>query len=256
MARKKRKSPQWYKAAVKHLRHYSNVFDPADGYDLRYIRKWTPAQKAKVTRTMELVNKLQGQPHKVYRPRKKERLKEAQRFAHDEVTKVLNVAFIPVADPSKPANIRFKKDKITITQHGVKRAKVDIDYDLLTADPDAALDMAFEAAKADAYTIQAGLFEIGVTFTDEDLLKEKIQQLMHKYGTSNYNPENPNSSHYKNWMHGIIAFYFDKNQEWGDFRAARARARAEHKRKLKAHYARMKRLKAKAQADLKKQRKK
>lgn len=98
-------------------------FKAKDGYDLRDIDSWTPQEKSKLTRIFNTVKSLSERPFQIYRPRKRENLKIVQDASqHLTSPPEINVAFVPVSDPSEKAEIKITTRKVVkITKAGKKK---------------------------------------------------------------------------------------------------------------------------------------
>ena len=134
------KTKTFYKHAINVLRHgyvdtetnkrmgkFADGFDPSDGYDMRKINDWTPAQKAKITRMFKTVDKLTSRPFQVYKSKNKARLKKVQQAAqHDEFPKQLKVAFVPTSGRAERVKVRVtKKGRIKFKQGAIAKETID-----------------------------------------------------------------------------------------------------------------------------------
>jgi len=221
-----------YKAAIKLVRHFADGFKGADGYDLRHHYKDVSQYKRKkLQRYYELIHDLTSRTHEVKRPRNKKRLRSLQEFArHPEFPKGLKVAFLPSADPDDKQKIIYDKKtqkvKRVIEKGTIVRREVPFDHDLLIEDPSAAVQEVINKAKGKRYLIQAGEFDIpSLLSSDHRTLLDNVTKLMNKYGATDHNPDDSNSSYYENWMHGVISYDFIETTTWQQFLTEKNRNR-------------------------------
>lgn len=270
---KGRKGPSFYKAAVKVLRHgfedpetgrrmgkFAKGFEASEGFDLRKIEDWTPAQKRKVTKMFALIDELTARPFTVYRARDTKRLEQVQKAAqHPYIDKNLKVAFIPV-NRKQPVKVRInKKGQVTFKQGNVARIPINFsDYGItpadLALDTKQAVKKIVKAVPAKRYRVQAGEFEcnemysagiIGSAFVGDEL-PEVIEKLVNKYSSENgYDPEDSNSSWYGNWLFGVIGYQYESLTDYKALRAAYGREKRDLADRRKALRLRAKRLKEK-----------
>lgn len=236
----------FYRDAVNDLRHgiiidretgertgkLATGFEARDGYSLREIDDWTPAEKARVTRLWNLVDELTAKPFQVVRKRKPENIRAVQKFAqHGAYPPELKVAIIKVAYPQEAATVTVdpKTLDVTVTERGVSRrsrdfAEFDIDMARLEADPRGEITaMVKQIPASQMYGIQAGPYEVNRTYTMRGVVTGVIN-LMNKYSEEQgHKPEDKNSSHWSNWLGGIVAYEYDT------VRAASAYLRSEER---------------------------
>lgn len=249
MARKL--SNQHYKDAVKLLRHgyydesrerrsgkFADGFEARDGFDLRYVDDWTPAQKAEVTKLYNQVDKLMARPFQVVRSRKPENLRRVQKAAqHITHPKKLKVAFVPVARPGEDADVRLykptkkhPKGRVVITERGVKRTPVSFDEvgistEFLAEDTAGAVAQLVEAQPGKLYVPMAGEYETKGQAVSPQGLAGALAALMNKYSEEEgHDEDDPNSHHYSNWLHGVAVYNFRTQKEFKAYRNNRTKA--------------------------------
>jgi hypothetical protein len=221
----------FYRDAVKDLRRgiiidrdtgertgkLASGFEARDGYNLRDVDTWTPAEKAKVTRLWNLVDELTAKPYQIVRKRKPENIHAVQKFAqHGTYPPELKVAIIKVAYPEEKAEVEVDPDTmvVTVTERGVSRRTHDfadyVDYDDLENFPrDTIKAMIAAVPESKMYGIQAGQYEVDRTYTERGVTTAVIN-LMNKYSEGKgHNPNDKNSSHWLNWLGGIVAYEYE-----------------------------------------------
>lgn len=238
-----RRSSDFYKHAVKLLRKYADGFTPSDGYNLRYYDDWSPSMKGRVTRVFQAVDELTARPYKVIRPRSRKNLRRLQQAAqHEAAPKALKVAFVPVADPDAPVAVTYTKRAVKIRQKGVEYITVDIDPQALIEDPQAAAQAVVREFPAKVYTLQAGKYEIREPLYTARQVGNAITKYQNKYNADDYNSEDPNSSYFGNWMHGVRAYNYETRFDMKQFRADRRAARRDLKAARRAQKRKIKRM--------------
>lgn len=192
-------------------------FEARDGYNLREIDDWTPAEKSRVTKLWNLVDDLTAKPFQIVRKRKPENIRAVQEFAqHETYPPELKVAIIKVAYPEEKADVYVDPDtlEVSVTERGVTRRSHDftkmVDMDELEDDPREAIKSVVAATpESQMYGIQAGKYEVNRTFTERGVTTAIIN-LMNEYSEENgYDPDDKNSSHWSNWLGGVVAYEYD-----------------------------------------------
>lgn len=253
MVSRKARSNLFYKQAIQVLRHgytdpetnrrqgkFADGFDVADGYDLRKINDWSPAQKAKVTRMFKVVDKLTSRPYQVYKSRDPRRLKQVQKAAqHDEFPRGLKVAFVPTSAQAERVKVKVSKTgKVKFKQGSIAREIIDFENygyspEQLAIDPVGVIRDVTTRAPANRYKIQAGEHEVnqgssirgmGSSWT-ADKLPIAISKMINQYSADRFDPEDKNSSYYGNWLFGVVAYNFDEYTNYQNYQAAYNRAR-------------------------------
>jgi hypothetical protein len=239
-------------------------FSSRDGYDLRDVDSWTPQQKSKLTRIFNTVKSLSERPFQIYRPRKRENLQIVQDASqHLTSPPEINVAFVPISDPSIHADIKISKRKVVkVTPSGKKKEietplvaitqgevikmptlwkDVGVTKKQLEKDPVKATKILVAEMKkhgAKRFTPMAGEREFSRSFTEEELYDEvkSISELYPRWAV---------------FLIGIQAFDMPKRSDLVNYRkkkraakaaqaAANRKSRVAFRAKVKAEEARRK----------------
>lgn len=242
--------PYIFSQNFKILRRYTNGFKASDGYDLRHILRLTRylqkgvtvkagraamrsvgLSRKKMQRAIELsrmIHALSARPHKVIRRFKGDKLRKLQEAAqHPEFPPELKVAFMPAIE-DEPMKIRFtKKDLVVAEQAGRQRVISSFDMNALIKDPIAEIERAFALfpeEKFSTYNIQAGEYEVykvqrggGDYAGDLKSLVKKALFYMNKYSSQSYDPSDPNSSYFGNWLFGLVGYQADSRKALGQY---------------------------------------
>jgi len=276
MPKIKTKSAVYYKYAINVLRHgyidpdtnkrqgkFADGFEASDGFDIRQINRWTPAQKGKISRMFRIIDKLTSRPFQVYRSRNKKNLRKVQQAAqHDEFPKNLKVAFVPSSSQKARVKIRItKKGNVKFKQGSVRREVIDFaSYGYapedLALDPGAVVEDVARQVPANRYKIQAGEHEVnqgrsigrmGSSF-QRNKLKEAVMKMVNYYSADRFDVNNKNSSYFGNWLFGIVGYTFDEYADYRQYQAAYNNARIAKKKRNKALRLKLKRAIAKEKA--------
>lgn len=206
-------------------------FDAADGYDLRKFDEWTPAQKAKVTRLYNLVDELTARPFYVYRGRKPENIRLMQEVAqHEQFPSELKVAFLPSPARIKPKIRITKKREVVIKQGRITRRAVVLEDVGLTPedfaiDPKGSTEQALESIEpGKAYQIKMGKY-LSKRAYSKGYLPKKVAMLVEKYGADTYDPDDPSSSYFGNWLKGFEVYQFERREDFDRFREQQTRSK-------------------------------
>lgn len=178
-------------------------------YDAR--KPFTKYQKSKIKKYHDEINALTARPYQVYKPRKKDRLKQAQQFAqHEKNLPGLKVAFIPT-DGVSPVKLRFnKKGEISAVSEYVTTRIIKLDTDALLKDAAKHVASRIKNRVENSYTVLAGRYEIPVGLT-KATLPNYVEKL-----TTKYNKEKGNSYH-GNWLHGVAAHQFTNQANFSEY---------------------------------------
>lgn len=224
-------------------------FEARDGYNLRDIDTWTPAEKAKVTKLWNLVDELTAKPFQIVRKRKAENIRAVQEFAqHESFPPELKVAIIKVAYPEEKATVTVDPQTldVAVTERGVTRRTHDfeklVDFTALEDEPRETIKAMVEAApESQMYGIQAGKYEVDRTYTKRGVTTAIIN-LMAKYSKKEgYNPKDKNSSHWSNWLKGVVAYEYETVKDASNYLQSEEQAHAAVSRYRKAEARRFER---------------
>lgn len=244
------KTSRQYKEAVKTLRKYYRNFGP-DRIDLR--RKLTSQQKSKISRYINDLRQLTRgsiRPIPIYRykPEKQRRIQESVHQGQ-YFSRQLKVAFVPVSKPTAKPDIRVtKKGEVEVEEKGVIRHFAPISKEKLIIDPQNAVqDVLNEYPEVKRWFIAAGEHEIHRLPEwrnlppDAEQIATALEQIMSIYSSERYDPTNPSSKYFGNWLGGLIGYEFKQTKSFQQYQASkrksrqlRERIREEGKRKTKA----------------------
>jgi len=194
-----------YNDKLKEIRPYID-------FNFNLNEKLTPAQKSKITRYHKAIVEIKRHSNQIYRPRRKDHLKTAQKYGnHPAGHPGIKVAFIPAG--KEKIKITFKRNgELTAKSKHVNTRYFEFDQQRLAEMPDTEIARLLkERPNARAFNIQTGIHEIKRP-TNRVEIGEKIHRLINQYDDDKKN------NHYANWMHGIKTHEF-KNQ--AGFRALR-----------------------------------
>jgi hypothetical protein len=187
--------------------------------------------------TYEKLQALTSRPVKIYRPRSPKKLATAQHEAHGGYKlRGLRVAFVPVSQPKAPAKITISKNgKLIVRQNGVKTTRINISTIDLVIDPIASVNNAIAGSTAKQFGIQAGeLHRVEsrgaesnkiLAFSPPHLIAEQVAKLTSQYGADKYDPDDSNSHYFGNWLFGVIAYEYEKFNDYRAHQAAYGRQR-------------------------------
>lgn len=234
---------QEYIEAVKALRHgiedpitgektdrLADGFDARDGYDIRKFHDWTPAQKARVTKLYNLVDQLSARPFYIYRARKPENLRLMQEVSqHEQFPKELKVAFLPSPARIKPKIRITKKRQVVIKQGNITRRAVTfeelgITSEQVAMDPKWATKKAIEEVTGKHFQIKAGKYLIPQVY-GRGYLPRKVAMLVERYGADTYDPDDPSSSYFGNWLGGFESYDWERKTDYDVFRVQQTLSR-------------------------------
>lgn len=196
---------------------------PFVAFDYNLNQNLTPYAKRKIKKYFDEISALQARPNYVYRPRSKQRLDSAQRFAQQETAlSELTVAFIPTYDDKPRITFNANRELILRTRHVTTHA-LTLDPARLAIDPLQHVNETIAAIpEANRFTVRAGRYEIPQSHARATLGR------FVKFLTDKYNVEN--NHHYSHWLHGISAHTFTDQQDSRTYIRERNKARAKLKR--------------------------
>jgi len=222
--RKVTKTEKRYKEDVKLLRQYFNNFGPKN-IDLR--KHLSPQQKAKITRYSEDLSEIiSGSFRKVpiYRYKTKKKKRKIQESVHQGAyySPHLKYALVPVPSPKSEPKIEIHRDgSVVVSDSGVYRTYVNFNFDDLVMDRyNRIQEILDQFSNVRSWFISAGNHEIhrspeAVNMPpDADHINFVLERLMEQYGADKYDPENPSSHFYGNWLNGLIGYRFDNQKDF------------------------------------------
>ena len=179
-------------------------------FDLR--GELTTYQKRKIKIYFDEINALTARPYQVYKPRSKQRLRQAQNFAqHEKRLAGLKVAFIPNAGNER-LKISFDKngDMVARGSH-VTTKTLALDEAKLLLDPESHVnDVIKREPNADRFTALCGRYEIPVS-QSRATIGEFIARLSGRYADADAN------NYFGNWLHGLAAHSFTDQADFSDY---------------------------------------
>lgn len=196
---------QQYKDRVKRMRpFFGDMFKASEGYDLRSPDKWTPQQKAKVTRYFRVIAPRITGDFVKKRYRKPENIRAAiEASLQERVLPGQKVAAFNV-DPGEQIEIKIKDGRAAIKQAGVDRVKLPFNKAAFLADPDAEIDRVLAMTDANVFRIITGGQQQNKTLTRSDV-KDEIIKLIR-----DYHPENIQRAQdqrpFDEWLNGLMAY--------------------------------------------------
>ena len=190
-------------------------------FDLR--GELTTYQKRKIKIYYDEINALTARPYQVYKPRSKQRLRQAQNFAqHEKRLAGLKVAFIPNAGNER-LKISFDKngDMVARGSHISTKSLALIESELLL-DPKAHVNEVIQREpNAERFTALCGRYEIPVS-QSRATIGNFVAQLSQKYSNQDEN------NYFGNWLHGLAAHSFSNQADFSDY----MKTKQENKAKL------------------------
>jgi len=200
----KGKAERLYAEKLKAIRPFSSKLKQID---LR--KKLSPAEKGKITKAFAEFEALTVRPTKVYRPRKKSRLKLAQKFSGHE-SSIFDVAFIHTPDPSVKVDI--KDDRIILRSKHVTEIDLSFNMKNLVNNPEKEIArvLALEP-NAKQFVLRTGQYLYNGGLSRKSVPRE-AEFLMLKYGDKETN------NFFGNWLFGVRAVKFTEKTEADKFR--------------------------------------
>lgn len=237
-----------YQEMVRLIRPFAKGFTGREGYALNKLEKLTPAKKGKLTKYFRALIVLGSRPFEMYKSKNTQKMRIAADMAGQPTKGLPGLRGILV-----PVQSLGEKTKIAVD---VKRSRVIIDtpthrivalswdelgitFEELALDPEGVVEYAVELLGMKRYSINAGEYSIGkgvpILWTP-GRLKTKVKELVEKYGSENYDPNDSNSHHFRNWLTGIRGYDFDTmrtEQAWSRAYLNESMQRKRYKRLLR-----------------------
>jgi len=198
-------------------------------YDLR--RPLSSAAKAKISRYYDYIEKLTVRPHQIYRARSAKNLRAVQRYAqHDTKHKAIKVAFVP-NDGTGRVKVRVsKKGQVSGKSGHLRFFNIAFDAKKLAEQGREYVERKIKNGPvAKRYSIQAGEFEVASTYLPPgqgaggDIVTQVLRH-MERYGADKFDPENPSSHYFGNWLFGVNGYNFAAQAELSQYREAKRQA--------------------------------
>lgn len=183
---------------------FGDTFKASEGYDLRSIDRWTPAQKAKVTEYFDVMRPRLAGDFVAKRYRRKDHIESAVIESHQEKLLKGQKAVLFSIDPGEDLDIRFSRSgKALVSRNAVGQDTLLFNKRAFMEDPSAEIERVLAETDANVFRIVTGANESLRTFTRSDLAAH-IYKLIADYGEDNVMYE---WEQYENWLNGIVAYH-------------------------------------------------
>jgi hypothetical protein len=195
-----------YKERAKRLRpFFGDSFKAANGFDLRSPGKWTPQQKAKVTKYFRVMAPRITGEFKVKRYRIPERLNSAiDATLQEQPLKGQTAAVFSVYDTREKLDVKIVKGKAQVKRSGVGQVKLKFDKAAFLADPKKEIDRALSMTDANIFRVLVGGQEQLKTLTRADVENE-IMKLVRDYAPANIRRDQGQRP-FDDWLNGVVAY--------------------------------------------------
>jgi hypothetical protein len=211
---------------IEGLRTIAKGFSKAEGYDLRYIDKWSAYQKRKVREHFHRLELLLAQPKRIVRA-KGRNLKKLQEAFHGGIpSESLKVAFIPDTEPQttlpgakkRAPRIRVLKEGVSIARNEYERILIPFDQKALVKNPRKEISRTAKAIPgASLYFVQVGEYQ-SLTGMSIGLITEQILKWMEQYdgkkalpSSSGNRGDDPKHHHWKYWLNGLVGYVLPRH---------------------------------------------
>lgn len=214
----------------------TGVFTNKQGYKVNKADSLTKSQKAKIRRYWQVYDYLTSRPNEPVYIKDKAKLRAVQIASqHTHYIGKFNKAFVPSDGKNIPV-IKYNKKthETSIVVNKLERKIFKFDKKLLATDSRAAVEKIFKkATNARLFKVQCGEFENKYMSTDSaEVLTELIEKFQNKY------------KNYGQWLHGLIAYYYDDDRDYD--MAVNQIARGREALRVKRRNAKRKNLKKKS----------
>lgn len=173
-------------------------------------RKISAKKARKIKHYWDEYQKLISRPYQIYRPRNKNNLAVAQRYAGDRLKyPEFVVAFIPTNGEDTFKVRVTPQGKLVLKTKHVTTYHVDLRSAKFVKNPEQFVEDAIKKVKADEFGIQAGAFEIPHRYS-KDLIASRVARLAVRYSKSE--TANEKNHHFSRWLHGLNSYTFS-NQD-------------------------------------------
>lgn len=236
-----------YATMAKRIRPFAKQFSARNGYNLKDIDSWTPAMKGQLTKHFKKGVELTSRQVELYHSPNEDNMEAVAELAGQKGYR-FNSVFYPAPPGFK---LRYNKRTNTVQATGPRAQFVTYDWDQFGVSPEQLADDPQGVALAvmnqldhRRFSIRAGEGNIGKgarAIRTATTTAGRIQALIEKYNADDYDPDDPNSSWFGNWLLGIEGWDFDSRESEEDYtRTSRAESRERRRykraerRKLKA----------------------
>jgi len=194
-----------YRTRVKRMRGlFGDQFKAKDGYDIRKINSWTPAQKAKITKYFRVIAPRITGDFVVKRYRRQDSIDAAVEASLQEkrLKGQTGVAFS--IDPGDKIEVKVRKGKATVVRNGLQRAKLAFDKQAFLEDPDREIDRVLAESNANVFRVLVGGQEQNKTLT-RSMVKDEIFKLIRDYSPANIQRDQDQRP-FDEWLNGLVAY--------------------------------------------------
>lgn len=228
-----------YKEMAKILRPFAKEFRAAAGYRLADVDDWTPNQKRQLTRYYKKGVMLASKSFQPYSSSDAESMREVAELAGQKGFPKFNQVFV-AAPPN--TNLHYDKRTGSITATGERTSQTafywdqfGVTEDQLTADPQGTVTAVLKQIGAAKYSIKAGEYSVGkgvpLIYTPGPAAR-RVAQLMEKYSKDEFDPTDPNSHYWGNWLTGVDSYEFESREDEHDLINS-LRNESENRRRIK-----------------------
>lgn len=195
-----------YRERAKRLRpFFKDVFTASEGFDLRSPDKWTPAQKAKVTKYFRVMAPHITGDFVVKRYRRPDNKKAALEASMQErPLKGQTAVAFRKTDTREALRVTVKDGVANVVRSGVEQISLDFNRKAFMRDPDAEIDRALAKTDANVFRIQTGAFAQLKTLTRSEV-KAEIARLIKQYSPENIRRDQGQRP-FDDWLNGLIAY--------------------------------------------------
>ena len=183
---------------------FGDQFKAKDGYDLRKINSWTPAQKAKVTRYFRVIAPRITGDFVVRRYRIKENFDAALSASLQEKPLKGQTAVAFSVDPGEKLEVKVKKGRAKVVRDGFQNVKLQFDKNALIEDPDREIDRILALTNANVFRVLTGAFKQNKTLTRSNV-RDELVRLIRYYDPSNIERDQGQRP-FDEWLNGLIAY--------------------------------------------------
>jgi hypothetical protein len=188
--------------------YFGDMFKAKSGFDLRKPGKWTPAQKAKVTKYWRVIAPQVARTHEARYYRVPENLEAAVMYTQQERLLPGQKAALFAKTPDEKIEVKVRGGRINVRRNSVEVGKVYFDPDLLIADPIEAARQAMDQLKgAKLYKLMFGPHESRGTFKTPEAVVNAMAFFIGRYGDDEFDADDPFSHYYGNWLGGVIGYF-------------------------------------------------
>jgi len=220
-----------YKQRARRMRGlFGDQFKAKDGYDLRKINSWTPAQKAKVTKYFRVIAPRITGDFVVKRYRRQDSIDAAVEASLQEkrLKGQTAVAFsidsgdkltvkikrsVKIVEKSrvnkKTGEMIFTDERVLVTtanvvKNGLGRVKLAFDKQAFLEDPDAEIDRVLADSSANVFRVLVGGQEQNKALT-RNMVKDEIFKLIRDYSPRNIQRDQDQRP-FDEWLNGLVAY--------------------------------------------------